>query len=69
VHCLQVLDSEALEVALSCLNARVSEDFGQVKQISTVTQIPNAEGMPERMERAANPANSQPAAQLLKIAK
>ena len=58
MHLLQVLDSEALEVALGGLNARVSEDLGEVKKISTVTQIPDAEGVPERMERAAYTADA-----------
>jgi len=67
VHLLQVLDSEALEIALRSLYAGMSENLRQVKQVSTVTKIPNAEGMPEGMKRAANPTDSKIGTQLLKI--
>jgi hypothetical protein len=55
MHHLQIPDLKALEVALSGLDAGVTEDFGEVEQISAVPQIRDGEAVPQtyagRIER------------------
>jgi len=55
---LKVVSPKALQIPLSGSDARVSQDFGKVKQIPSCPQIANRECMAERVWGASNVPNA-----------